>query len=331
VTKSELLAVTRPEDLFPADKDGAQSIYRKMSKFWHPDVATGSADVFTHLTKLYREALDKINNGRWEGPAFVQFEGMDKTYYSYQARTSFPFPYGHAIVADEVLVYLFYDAAPYGRALEWMTKQRPFASPDMRTEFERYLPHASATALLTDHRQLLAVKKTKDLVRLRDVVTHYGPIEPVHMAWMISSLLNLACYFAHANIVHHDISPDTYFISPEHHSGALLGGWWSSATRGDTIRTVPRRTFGVMPFNAKMFKRASTRTDLELIRLTARECMHMPAPEPMQTWLTNVGTGHAFDQYKQWTDVLIKTFGPRRFTKFPLTASDVYRHQGKVV
>lgn len=331
MTKVEILAVTRPEDLFPPDKVGAQSIYRKMSKYWHPDLATGSADVFAHITKLYQDALQKMASGRWEGPAFIQLEGENKHFYSYQARTTFPFPYGHAIVADASLVYLFNESAEFGRTLQQVAKTKPFASEDMRHEFERYLPHVTTHGMLHDGRFLLELTKTPDLVRLRDVVTHYGPIEPVHMAWMISSMLNLACYLTHANIVHHDISPDTYFLSPAFHSGALLGGWWSTATRGETIRTVPRRTFGVMPFNAKMVKRASTRTDLELIRLTVRECMKMPAPEPMQTWITKIGTGNAFEQYKQWSDILVATFGKRKFTPFPLTATSVYSTTGKVV
>lgn len=334
MTKTEILAIQRPEDLFPADKDGAQSVYRKMSKFWHPDLKTGSADVFAHLTKLYRTALEKINSGRWEGPALVQLHGLDNRIYPFQTLTSYAFPYGHAIIAEEAVVYIF--DADHSTEFGYMTQRIApgafnYASADMRQEFERYLPRIANNAALQDGRMMLQLHKTPDLVRLRDLVTHSGKLEPTHVAWIVSSLLNLACYFTYTNIVHHDISPDTYFISPEYHSGVLLGGWYASAIRGSDIATVPKRTFEVMPFNARMMKRASTRTDLELVRLTAREIIQGPVPEPMGSWLTSVGTGNAFDQYKQWQDVLRRTFGARRFVPFPTSAKTVYSATGKVV
>lgn len=333
MTRDQILAVTRPEDLFPGDKDGAQSIYRKMAKAWHPDLATGAADVFDHITQLYRRAIEKINGGTWEGPAFVQFETEDKRFFSYQARTSFPFAYGHTIISDDAVVYLFTqdNLDVWARTLQQITTSFTFANDNMRKECDRYLPHVVAHAHLKDGRHLLAVKKTPDLVRLRDVVTHAGTLDAKHVAWIVSSLLNLACYLSYTNLVHHDISPDTYFISPEHHSGVLIGGWWATAMRGQSIREVPRRTFEVMPFNAKLVKRASSKTDLELIRLTARECLKGPAPKPMQTWLATPGTGTAAEQYKQWHMVLDLSFGKRTFVPFPIDVNSVYRTQGKVV
>lgn len=333
MTKTDLLAITQPESLFPGSLDEAKAIYRKLSLAWHPDRPSGSAEVFAHITTLYREAEDRIKQGRWAGPASLQLTAVSGEVLGYATRTSHTFPYGQALVCDEALVYLF---DPGHEAIVERTVRTDyisyfkFASGEMAKEFVRYLPHLHRMVPLQDGRTLIHIGKTPDLIRLRDLVTHLGPIDPRHTAWMVSRLLNLACYLTFTGIVHHDISQDTVYVSPEHHSVALLGGWWSAVARGTTVTTVPKRTFSVMPFAAKTLRRASTLTDLELIRLTARE-ISQPMPNPMGAWLIDVAKSRPYDQIAEWKTVLEQTFGQRKFVPLPVTADAVYSTAGRKV
>lgn len=328
MSASELLGLTRPEDLFPGDLVKAKARYRELSRRWHPD-AGGKAEVFAHVSGLYVQACDKLQHGTWEGSAVLNLEDAAGGTRTFTIRASSPFELGRSLVGDDHATYLVDPAhvVIFTKAKLWPASFK-YSSPRMREEIERYLPKTPVTWMLADGRLVLQVEKTPDLLRLRDVVTHLGGLDAKHVAWITSGLLNLTCYLSYAGIVHHDISPDTVFISPTHHSVALLGGWWHTCKRGGPVTTVSKRTHGVLPFKVRRDKIASSKTDHELIRLTARECVNGAVPVPMRAWLTGVGTGSAVERYAEWKDVLERSFGPRRFIKLPVDADLVYGAQG---
>lgn len=326
MTATDILSTVRPEDLFPGDPEKAKRRYRELALLWHPDRG-GNDAVFAHLTSLYHSALERLSKGLWEGSAVLAFQGLDGSARTFAAHASSPFELGQSIVGDDHVLYLL-DSSFVRMAVK--PPSFAYASDRMREEISKCLPQQTRIIPLTDGRALVQIDKTPDLLRLRDVVTHLGTLDPKHAAWIVSSLMNLACYLSYAGLVHHDISPDTYFISPKFHSGALLGGWWYVRQRGERVRTLPRRTFNLLPFKVRVTKQASSLTDLELIRATARECLSSPAPEPMRTWLEGVGVGSAVEQYREWAVVLERTFGPRRFVAMSINADAVYGTKGSV-
>jgi hypothetical protein len=328
VTAATILAITQPEQLFPGDLAAAKKQYRTLSRQWHPDFG-GDATVFAHIAKLWKEAEAKLSAGRWNGSTLSHFQSRSGETWSRQSRAGAPFSHGHSLLCDDSVIYIADATTDPTLLTNFHTLNFTYASNRMREEFERYLPKSSTT-WLHDGSFYVEVAKTPDLLRLRDVVTHLGPLDPRHTAWIVSSLLNLCCYLAFADLVHGDISPDTYFISPKHHSGALLGGWWYTTARGKPLTLLPRRTVSVLPFKSAVTKLASSQIDLELVRLTARE-MSGPMPEPMRTWLSEPGSGGAVEQYGQWGKVLEQTFGKRRFTPMVLDADVVYNHSPVVV
>ena len=113
-----------------------------------------------------------------------------------------------------------------------------------------------------------------DAVLLEDLLDHFGgAIDARHVGWIVNRLHNLACYFDYAGIVHHDIGPRTFFVSPRFHSGLLLGGWWYARLQGESIRALPDRTLRIAPPDVIRSRRADKRVDLELIRQTGRELL----------------------------------------------------------
>ena len=322
MTSSELLNITQPEQLFTGDPDIAQKEYRALVRRWHPDRADGDTAIFRHIHGLYREGMTRLSEGRWRGTADVTIKGIKST-RTVHTRTSSPFSLGHTVISDDAVFYLVEDVyRPLFESAVRMPKLFTYPSTRIREECERYLPKILGTDLVEPNRLMLHVAKTPDLIRLSDVVAYFGgSLDARHVTWIVSSLLNLACYFSYAGIVHHDISPDTYFISPKFHSGALLGGWWHATPRWQRVDAVPRRTHNVMPFKAKIDKRASSMTNLELIRLTGREILGtQTAPAAVRQWLNNVGSKPAVEQYREWMGII----SPRRFTPMDINADAVY-------
>lgn len=50
---SSLLSITQPEHLFPGDEGEAKSLYRELSKRWHPDVPSGDESVVAWQNRVF--------------------------------------------------------------------------------------------------------------------------------------------------------------------------------------------------------------------------------------------------------------------------------------
>ena len=338
-TADGIESVQRPEDLFAGDGEEVRRQFRTLALRWHPDRNRGDARagrVFAHISRLYEEVVGRIRDGSWEGEGVLRLTdkrtgGFHEVAYLRQR----PFELGRTYVERDCVTYvvdgahggLFDNALSILRGLE-------YANDAMRRECARYVPVEFRAFETPDGRRVLRVAKDAGMLLLRDVLAYYGgSLNPRHAAWILSSLESLACYLAYAGIVHHDISPDTYFVSPARHTGALLGGWWYGAPAGGAISLVPRRTYECLPWEARVHKVALPLTDQELIRATGRELMgdvagvapaHGSAPAPLAEWARGVAGAEGVEAYREWNEVVTRSFGRRRFVPMALDEGSCY-------
>lgn len=334
MTSEQILACKRPEQLFPSDVSKAKKLYHDLAMQWHPDLCKHpkASEVAAHLNKLYHEGIEKVRGGHWGHEGHFLATGIDGTTIDFLYLKKHTFEMGEAYIGANSVTWVFtktfHELARQGAV---MTSDFKYASDRMKEEMSKFLPKLALTMKLTDGRMAYTMGKTPDAVLLRDVLNFYkGRMDPKHVAWVISRLHNIACYLSYAKIAHNEISPDTVFISPQHHSAMLLGGWWYSMTAGKTLEKVSSRTFGVLPWKVRTNKRASRKTDQELIRLTGRELLGdlSAAPKPMVDYLKSVSSKSAVEEYSDWGKVLDKSFGARKFTVMDLTADQLYK-EGK--
>jgi hypothetical protein len=327
-----ILSMKCPEALFPDSVAEAKRVYRELGKHWHPDVCKDNRAgvVFDHITKLYEKATEKILGGYWGFAGVETFSGQGKP-FTVKYRLERRFELGRCLIAsDEVVYVLDAEHVGFSKALSRSMAGFKYGTPEMKTEVLRYLPTE-----VTFAGEVVRIRKRPELLCLRDVLDHFGgSLPPKAAAWVISSLSSLCCFLEYAGLVHGDISPDTYFIDPTEHYGALLGGWWYSAPPGAALRQVPARTFRFLPWKVRTEKRASALIDAELLLATGREMLgdidgkslDPDAPAPMRAWLTSVATATAVENYRSWGAAREKSFGPRRFTEMQLTEKMLY-HQ----
>jgi len=333
MTAAEILKITRPEWLFTGTPDENKQKHRDLAKEWHPDVnkSKDAEHVFQHISVLWEQAEKKIADGCWGFAGKARFRkkrdltcGIDINYHRKHT-----FELGEYYIGDTAVVYeldknhedLFYNATTAIEHLKYPSKK-------VEEECSRYLPSLITAFETSEGKLMAAIRKTPDMFLLKDVFKHYGTLHPTQAAWIMSTLFNLGCYLWVSDITHNDISLDTYFISPEKHSGALLGGWWYSSPRGMTLTQLPKRTFNYLPWKVKSTKKASRLTDQELIRLVGRELLvgGSGVPEPMKEWLNAIASEDAVTAYSHWTkEVLIQSFGKRRFVKMDLDANQLYK------
>jgi len=332
MTAAEILKISRPEWLFTGTPEENKQKHRDLAKQWHPDV-NKSADaehVFQHISHLWEQAEKKIADGCWGFAGVIDL-------YSYASdralrlkyHTKHPFELGEFYIGDTSVVYVVdkehKDLYDNGRRAIGEIK---YPSKKVEEECSRYVAHIKYDFTSKDGNLVLIVDKTPDMFLLKDVVKHFGTLHPTQAAWIMSTLFNLGCFLWISGITHNDISLDTYFISPEKHSGALLGGWWYSTPRGEKLKQVPRRTFDYLPWKVRSTKKASRLTDQELIRLVGRELLRGSSgvPEAMREWLDAIASEDAITAYSTWSnEVLTKSFGKRRFVKMDLNAETLYK------
>ena len=183
---------------------------------------------------------------------------------------------------------------------------------------------------------LVLVDKNIRLIRLRDLLEYYhGKVPHRHVAWIISSLLNLACFIEYNKLTHNGITLDSYFIDPTDHNGLLAGGWWFATNDSCSLIGVSREVYNVMPKRAKLDRIGCIETDLESIKLIGRELLgdkygmdfknrDPDIPESIISYLNSPVCKSALEEYKTWDAVLDNAYGERKFIEMTVRSDDIY-------
>ncbi len=338
-TANNILDMKEPGELFSDNIDSIKEEYLNLAKIYHPDRNDNSKesnDVMTQVNFFYTECIDMINSGRYEKPGLIKITGVDKKTYEIKYRISHKFELGTMYVGNTIVLYLL-DKEYEDLFVNSMKVINDFTFIDekMKLEFEGYLPKVINKFETLDGSFGIVVSKTPDLILLSDVLEYYdGKIPVRHVAWIISSLMNIVCYIDYNELSHNSISLDNYFISPKSHSGSLLGGFWYSVPIGSKMLSVSEKTYSIMPPHIKNKKCGDILTDLESVRLIGRELLgdkngtrlleRRDVPLAMAQWLRSVASDKPSVEYSKWSEVLYKSFGERKFIEMDLTENSLY-------
>ena len=327
-----------PEHLFTGDPDQARREFRTLVAIWHPDRCSRpeATAVFQHLSRLYATAERKLRNGAWQTPGLLTLRGSDGTRYQIRYLCEREFELGQLFIGPETATWLVekQHADLFQNGLDAISGLR-FADGRMAAQLQPGLPEIAARFETADCLALV-LRKAPDLLLLSDVLEHFdGRMDARHVAWIVSSLLNLACYLDYAKLAHNAILTDAVFISPPRHSSALLGGWWYAVRQGQAMRAAPALTVQYAPFDVINHQRGDIRTDLELVRAVGRALLgdisgarlarDKAAPPAMLDWLRLPASGSPVQEYQTWQGRVLKaSFGERRFVKLDLAVNDLY-------
>lgn len=329
-----------PECIFSNNKDVAKKEFHQLGKLWHPDPIMDMdkkakhQKVFAHISELYNVAKATIGTPQWKGHNILVLKTGSATKEIYYLKQR-PFELGEMYIGHTEVLFAIEKQYQdlFNNAKKFFGKFK-YSSPRMEQEVSRYLPKDVEYYTSAD-RLFVLVPKTQDVVLLDDVVRHFGgKLEPRHVGWIQSTIHNMTCYLNYAGIVHGDISPNSYFISPDHHSGMLLGGWWYATCVDDKLTALPGRSVNLCPPDVMRKKKADSRLDLELVRATGRELLgdlsgvklskDKSLPKSLVSWMNGTTSGKAVDDYRRWKEVLQESFGKPKFVKMELDADTLY-------
>jgi hypothetical protein len=338
MTAKDILRCTEPGEIFPADPAAIKAEYTRLAKIWHPDCNGNSAEateVMIKINALYERAMELTLAGKWRKPGFLKLRCRDGKVRELKYRKEQAFELGTMYICDSVVIYLVEGRYKdlYINA-EQMIKRLKFADAKMKAEMSKCLPEIISQFETMDGQLGMVFKKDPDMLLLEDVLAYYnGRVPDRHVAWILGTLYNLACYLDYAGITINAISTATYFISPKWHCGAILGGWWFAVPAGAKMLGVPEKIFDILPPAPLNTGYSSIQTDLEAIRLIGRELLgdrtgmrleDYGVPGPLAVWLRGASAGSAFEEYARWGRVLDDSYGARVFVKMELDADKVY-------
>lgn len=319
------ILVARPSQLF-SDKKTADAVHKAFVKKWHPDRNKDphASDVVAHINAAYTEAKKAFEAGGFPDALTIKMpDGSDAVYvYLAVLKTELGELYickNHIIYANE---RKYDDLAR--RALS-VSKAFKFPNADVEAKFRPNVPRNIRTIANKD-RAYTIMARDRDYVRVADIIAK-GPVDPRHAAWIMSRAYNIAGWMSYSSIQHLDISPETMFVEPSSHHGALLGGWFYSSHGKDSPIAAPARS-------AHLAKTRKAKAHLAMIRVLGRRILgcntisevkkRTDIPGPLKSWLTSAAGDDAVKEEKLWKQVLIDSFGPNRFTVMDLTTKDIY-------
>lgn len=331
VTSQQILSAKKCGDIFSSDcKQDVIAEYREIARVYHPDISTDpkANEVMAKVNQLYEEALRLIDAGTWEVSNQIILKDKSGKKYVGRYLKKVPFELGEAYIANSSVTYLFAQKNKkfFDNAVEQIKGLR-YANRKMEDEISRFMPQILYALSLEDGRYCIVLKKPEDVFLLSDVADFFGgSIPDRHVAWIMSRLSNLCCYFSYVGIAHNGLTIQNCFITPSKHAVLPLGGWWYTQKLGAKMIGVPRVIYDVMPLKAKSEKKSDAMTDLESAKLIGRQISDLSSlPEAFRQFL-NTGSAHdAVEEFSRWNKTLDKSYGERKFVNMQVTKSDIYK------
>jgi hypothetical protein len=324
------IPLTDPGRLFPHDVFERKARYHELTKRWHPDVAGGSAAVFAHISVLYKSA----EKGLWGGGNILTITDGDGKHYELRYRAHHAFELGHVYVGVNTVGW-FIRKEHEALMLQGLRAIGSIRFPDnrMKEQHERFLPVVGRT-IETSGGYFVLMSKTEDVVLLSDLIMFLGRLDPKHVAWVMSSLLNILCFYEIVGLTHNGLSAATVFVSPQHHAAFPLGGWWYSVKAKGPLKFLPPAVHAIAPPDAVASKIADPRIDLASVRAIGRAALGDPTganlssmadvPKPFANWLRFPPQRCAVDDYRGWEKVLVDSWGARRFIRLDVNPTALY-------
>lgn len=327
----------QPERLFK-QRDNLKAEYLLLLKVWHPDLNHDpkAGDVTAHLQKLYEKAQEKAAAKIWDTPGLLSLTGTDGRIRNIKYRKKYDFELGEMYVGDSILTFVIQ------RAHENLTLSGlrgigtiRYPNEDFRLSLEKHFPKVEHYFETKDF-VVVCILKQKDEILLSELIGHLGgQIDPKHVAWIMSSLFNLAAFLQVTGMTINGITPGSVFVSTPKHALSMYGGWWYSASVGKPVKSLPPEVYRLAPRKFLIDKIATHFLDLECIRACGRAAlgdisgnsfrMRDDIPKPMAAYLMLPSSNDAIKEYDSWTKVLKDSFGPRRFHKLEITGDNIYK------
>jgi len=313
----------------------------RLRKRWHPDTTKfpfETKDVFYHISQLYDEAEKRLESGTWKGKSEITFKSkMGKT-FRFPYRTMHVIELGKMYISKKHIMYVIDDA--YEDLFDNGLKQiKDIRYPKkLEKEFKKYFPKIKFSDKKTSIGIVVVFEKPEGTVLLQDLLDYMpdNRLDPLHVAWVGSSIYNIATFLDHVGICHNSIITTAIFVDPDNHASYLFGGWWYAKKPNEKLIAVPGELLKTLPKEVFDTKKAKTIYDRKAVKGVAIACLgdssmigmkllsRKDVPKPMLSWVRAPSGTDAIEEFDGWYKTLEKCFGKRKFIKLDVDVDDIY-------
>lgn len=340
MSASAILGAKNPEQLF--NEATIHDEYRALARKWHPDICKidNANEIFVKINTLYDCGKEKIKNKKWNIlQNTILLESILGNTYKVTYIQKRIFELGEEYILSDRIIYVIdkSNSDLFNNALSSI-QSFTYADSKMRSIISPVVPEIMKILKLKNGNSVLIIKKPTDVYPLSNVMDALGgKIDVVHAAWIMSRLHMITAFLELNSISHNGITIDSLFISPKNHTVCLFGNWWYSKRFGTKLIAVPSQFSTLVPKN----KNADNSIDLISIKKIVLNVMgyrsigmlNNPAnkykvPEAFKNWL-QVLTKNAIKGFNDWDDILINSFGERKFVVMNVDTAKIYKKEGE--
>ena len=342
-TAEQILAVSVSDysKIFKNKSKLRQDFARLLMK-WHPDTSScnehTATAVTSHLTSMHKVASKDLKNGCWREPNVMLFRSKSPEGKSYKIsyinkRETY---HGDMYFSRKTITY-FFRRGHKDFFANFINRVEEISYPDnsYKKANEPFMPSFKGFCSSEDGFSLFVAKEPKGYF-LSDIYKAYGPLDPVHVAWIGNRLYAICNVLMQNGISHNSIGLDSVILYPESHHACLVGGWEFSTRYGQAIKFVPSLTKRFAPSKVLQSKNSnSSALDLSCVRATLRSLLGdqtgmtlsmRGVPEKMSNFLLTSRHTNAYDEFAEWQNVVLKEcFGERKFVNFEFSEEKIFK------
>lgn len=333
-----ILSAKKCGDLF--SRENMKQEYKNLIKQYHPDINDDpkATEIFAHINLLYNQGLALLAKDEWAISHWLLLKDQKGEAFRFHFLGERDFELGKFYLGKEQVIYLLDET--HGKYYEQAIRQIKslwYRDMAMESEFKRLMPQVERAFSTNKRKYVLVIKKPEDYFLLSDVLAYFqGKIPPEHVAWIISRLSNICCYFNYLGIAHNGISLNNCFISPKNHTLALLGGWWYACLENQPMLGTQKTIYNLMPVKYKSEKIATIITDLECVKYIGKTLLDQDessgwqlqekrvAPEAILDFLLKGSSNSAWKEFNAWNQALDLAYGPRKFVPMDIAPEMIY-------
>lgn len=311
-----------------------KSNYKKLINYWHPDKQnTSDSNIFIRVRNAYK----KVNHVNLQKLTFKNNTNNKEYEVTYKYKKAISI--GNYYVGEKFILYEInkncFDL--YNNYLKTIENLK-YHNISMEKEFSQYINKNQIFTENKNETNYILLNKESDEIILQDLINYYKLknqiINPKHVAWIISSMLNNACFIKYNNLVYSSFLPENYLVNIKKHTGHL-NFWFFTNILNEKIKFLSKQALDNIGSSILNQKITKSSIDLDLIKYSAMKMLgahnsitlkqNKEIPVDLINWIISPSEEDVFNEYKNWQNkVLINSFGIRKFEKLDLPISDIY-------
>lgn len=341
-SEQEIMAATRPEDIFTMDSKFMETEKEEYIRRFKPQKyrAIENFVVTKKVLLFYNQAMAKLENGEnWKEEEYqrICITSISGKSYNINYMEHSDFKLGKMYVTKGYVIYIV--QGKYKKYYEnYIQKTNYYSKPDKKiwNMVQYMLPNVETHFETADGEYAIFIKKPCEMYSLREILEYFnGSLKPEYVASILTRLYYFTCYMGLVEMVHNAITLDNLFFAPgrEVEEGknytiedmrivGVFGGWFFTTYWEEKIRGIPKEVYDIIPEHCKSRGYSSYEVDEVSIKELAKKLLGemKDAPKPFFDWVNNKQVAEdSYQEFCNWEKVIISSFGKHRFVDIDIS------------